>query len=77
MRPTCKACDEQRHGDCNGIARYIDQDGYSAYTCECHCRREVNDAREMKIRLDEARRFLRDRGLDSTHEIIEKARTDA
>lgn len=51
-RPTCRSCDENKHDECTGIARYLEQDGYNDYICQCYCRREINAARESKIKID-------------------------
>lgn len=74
MISTCKSCDQGRHEECDGTAKYIDQDGYSTYICECHCRREINRAREIKVKLHDAQRFLREQGLSYDYEIVEKVR---
>jgi hypothetical protein len=39
-REGSRACDDERHGDCDGVAIMIDQDGESRYRCGCWCHRE-------------------------------------
>lgn len=30
-------CDRGDHEACNGIARFVEQDGTNEYICNCHC----------------------------------------
>jgi hypothetical protein len=40
-RDGSRACDDERHTDCDGVAIMIDQDGESRYRCGCWCHRKT------------------------------------